>query len=583
MSTQTQKTGKKKPNVASLLLLAALLCALTYFVWQNVLLRTAPTASVVPPVADMSDNGVVKPSAKPEEPEEEIPDFSPYAVDSTQPSNYIVSTAIEVNGEIVPEYLANASDTIDFSLGQNYTKLQGVTTFRGNNFRDTPTYGTADLTTYEMEKLWSVSIGSLTAPNGTTWTGSGWTGQPIIVKWPSETRQIMNMYDWAKAKEDLVEVIYATMDGNVYFMELESGQKTRDTLTLGYTFKGAGSLDPRGYPLLYLGAGYDSSRGKARAMIVSLIDGSVLYEYGNNDSFAMRGLSFFDSAALVDADTDQLIHPGENGVLYITKLNTDYNEEAGTISINPSQVVKWRYKGTRTTNNVFWLGMEDSPVIFRGHIIVTDNGGNLMCLNLNTLQLAWVQDVLDDSNSTPVLELEDGHPYVYISTSFHANWRAGEHETAVIPIWKIDAVTGEIVWQKDYNCRTVDGTSGGVQGTIAVGKNQLSDLIFVPVARTPGGESGILAAINKNTGEVVWEQETQMYSWSSPVIVYDSAGKGHVILGTLGGYLYTFDGLTGEVLSFVDLESHYEASPAVYNDMLVVGTRGQQIFGIKLK
>ena len=43
---------------------------------------------------------------------------------------------------------------------------------------------------------------------------------------------------------------------------------------------------------------------------------------------------------------------------------------------------------------------------------MTDNGGNLMCLDLNTLQLVWVQDTLDDSNSTPVLEIEKGHLYL---------------------------------------------------------------------------------------------------------------------------------------------------------------------------
>lgn len=38
----------------------------------------------------------------------------------------------------------------------------------------------------------------------------------------------MNMYDWAKNKEELVEVIYACMDGYVYFLELEMGDPTRD-------------------------------------------------------------------------------------------------------------------------------------------------------------------------------------------------------------------------------------------------------------------------------------------------------------------------------------------------------------------
>ena len=100
-----------------------------------------------------------------------------------------------------------------------------------------------------------------------------------------------------------------------------------------------------------------------------------------------------------------------------------------------------------------------------------------MCLDLNTLTLDWVQDILDDSNGSPVLSIEDGHPYIYISTSFHYGWRSTY--TAEIPIWKIDAETGEIIWRTDYKCFTVKDVSGGVQGTIAVGKNELSDLIFL--------------------------------------------------------------------------------------------------------
>lgn len=35
-------------------------------------------------------------------------------------------------------------------------------------------------------------------------------------KWSQEVKKSMNMYDWAKEKDDLVEVIYARMDGYVY-------------------------------------------------------------------------------------------------------------------------------------------------------------------------------------------------------------------------------------------------------------------------------------------------------------------------------------------------------------------------------
>ena len=47
------------------------------------------------------------------------------------------------------------------------------------------------------------------------------------------------------------------------------------------------------------------------------------------------------------------------------------------------------------------------------------------------------------------------------------NWRARDTQTAPIPIWKIDAVTGERVWtNNDYNCQTIakpNQVSGGVE------------------------------------------------------------------------------------------------------------------------
>ena len=66
---------------------------------------------------------------------------------------------------------------------------------------------------------------------------------------------------------------------------------------------------------MYVGAGYDSNKGTARSFIVNLLDCSVMYEFGNNDPFSIRGsLSYFDASAVVDAETDTLIYPGENGI-----------------------------------------------------------------------------------------------------------------------------------------------------------------------------------------------------------------------------------------------------------------------------
>ncbi|MCD7866987.1 MAG: PQQ-binding-like beta-propeller repeat protein [Clostridiales bacterium] len=532
----------------------------------------------------MGDLIATEESAEPEEEAEESKEiaFEPHSVESTVPSNLISYTEVQVDGTTlsdVSEY--TSSSEISFLVGEDYTDMEGVITFRGNNFRDSPSYGYAEMENFSLNAAWSYGTGSLTS-QGEYWSGSGWTGQPLITRWSREAKANMNMYDWAKEDDDLVEVIYACMDGYVYFLDLYTGQATRDALYLGYTFKGAGALDPRGYPILYVGAGYNSDEGTARVFVVNLLDCSVMYTFGNADEFSLRGtLSFFDSSPLVDAETDTLIYPGENGILYLIRLNTQYDETAGTLSISPGSTVKWHYYGTRSSTSSYWIGMEDSAAVYKGYLFVADNGGNLMCLDLNTLQLVWVQDTLDDSNSTPVLSIEEDHLYLYVSTSFRLGWRS--YDQATIPVWKIDAETGEIVWQKDYQCYSDDGVSGGVQSTIACGKEGLSEYIYVTVSKTSSNATGVLACLNKNTGEVVWEHSTG-YAWSSPVCVYNSDGTGKVLYCDCNGNMYLLDGITGEVHSTISLsDGVIEASPAVYNNYAIVGTRDCAIWGIELQ
>ncbi|MFQ9158106.1 MAG: PQQ-binding-like beta-propeller repeat protein [Blautia sp.] len=508
--------------------------------------------------------------------------FAPHCTESTAPSNYIQTTEINIDGTTLTDPLSYKPDQeISFGKGSEYTDVDGIVTFRGNNFRDNPVYGTADMKKNKLTSLWSSKTSSITY-NGATWSGSGWTGQPLMMKWPKKVKKAMNMYDWAKEKDDLVEVIYACMDGYVYFLDLETGEATRDTLNLGFTFKGSGALDPRGYPILYVGAGYDSNQGTARVFVVNLLDCSVMYTFGNNDPFSLRGaLSYFDSSPLVDAVTDTLIYPGENGILYLIRLNTQYDQEAGTLSINPDHIVKWHYYGNRTSVASYWLGMEDSAAVYGGYLFVTDNGGNLMCLNLNTLQLVWAQDTLDDSNSTPVLSIEDDHLYLYVSTSFRLGWRSSS--SAEVPIWKIDAQNGRIIWKTSYECYSDDGVSGGVQSTIALGKKKLSDYIYVTVAKTGAQYDGVLACLDKKTGEVKWEHKAY-YAWSSPVCVYNSDGSGKVLYCSCGGKAYLLDGNSGKLLDENEISSGaIEASPAIYNDYMVVGTRDCRICGLKLE
>ena len=563
-------------TVVGIVIFVALLAVLVMVVMRGIAANKALEETAESPAVTVQPTPT--PTPEPTPTPVGLPDFKPHSVDGTEPERLISSTAIMVDGEVVEQYESDYE--INFDMPERYTELEGIVTFRGDNFRSGAAYGTAAVSSKTLTKVWSKSTSGLSDTDGIYWSGSGWTGQPLIVKWPEATRKnISAMYDWAREKEGLVEVIYATLDGHVYFYELTSGEYTREPLNLGFNYKGAGALDPRGYPILYVGSGVDSVNGRSRVKVVNLIDNSVMFEFGHNETFANRGWHMFDSSPLVSAETDQLIYPGENGLLYIIHLNTKYNEQTGELSVDPDNIVKWKYNGVRSGSR-YWLGVESSAAIINNYIFLADNGGNLMCLDLNTLELVWVQDVLDDTNCSPVVDVENGHPYIYISTSFHYGWRS--YSTAAIPIFKIDAETGEIVWRTDYTCYTVQDLSGGVQGTIAVGKNKLSDMIFVPIARTPGASSGTLAALKKDTGEVVWEKETSMYSWSSPVDFYDADGNGYLLYCNSGFNMFLIDGKTGEQLDYMNLGGNIEASPAMYGNYAVVGTRAMRTYCIQV-
>ncbi len=519
-----------------------------------------------------------------------VPIPSPTSTAGTAAADFGLQSEMQLDGASVANYRAPVDLT--YPDAEDYTALEGVITFRGNNYRDDPTYGTAGtVTEKKLELVWANEIpGSIAKgnPSDGTWFGVGWTGQPLIVRWPEKTRRIMNLYEEKKNKDGLVEIIYATENSYIYFIDLEDGTATRDRVNGKWTYKGSGSLDPRGYPLLYVGAGDEGPNGPAENQIISLIDGRKIYSYGAEDPFSLRGFFAFDPATIVHAATDTVTYASEAGIVYQFKLNTTYDAAAGTISVNPSDVFKWRYTTQRSrdgeADNTYWLGFESSPIFWKNYMYVTDNGGNLFCFDVNTMEVVWMQDVLDDTNCTPVFDLneETGEASIYLGTSLH--WTVDGDNTGIIPFWRIDALTGEVVWKAEgYRC-TRSNVSGGIQDTAALGKNNLSDLVYIAYAMTTETETrGLLVAYNKADGREVWKKNLGAYAWSSPLILYDDKGDGYVVQCDAAGHMYLFDGRTGETLDRLDLEGNFEASPAAFDNMIVIGTRASKIYGVKLK
>ena len=528
---------------------------------------------------------------------------TPYMIAESDPKQYMFVPHLEINGERRDDSDAlnyRRDEEIVFPRADEYNaeNVKGILTFRGNNWRNTSSVGTVSLTEYQFTKIWEVKIGSLTKGGGSgSWSGCGWTGQPLIVQWPAETRRIMNMKEWAQNKDGLVEVIYPTEDGNIYFIDLETGEQTRDPIRMNVPFKGTGSIDPRGYPLLYLGSGdqYENDSQKSRAFIISLIDGRVLYEFGKQgtDNFARREWYAYDSAPLIDAKTDTLIYPGENGIIYTMKLNTIYDPSTRSISVNPTNIVKFRYDCSNIYDKIDkadsahkWQGYEGSAAAWNGFLYLSSNDGMFQCIDLNTMRCVWIADTQDDTNASPVLDvISDDEAYLYVGTSLHFTAVNGEGRA---PFFKINAMTGKIEnVPYGLTVKTVSGVSGGIQATAGIGRqgSNISDLVFVTIARYRNKDAGILVALDKNTFEVRWEQTMDAYSWSSPAVVYDTNGKGYVIQADSKGRITLYDGATGSVLRTIGslTDSNFEASPAVFGNIIVVGCRGDQtIFGLRL-
>lgn len=480
-----------------------------------------------------------------------------------------------VSNQVTSGY--NPPYNLAFGSSEMYSELEGVTTFRGNNYRTAPSWGKADVKEKKLEIVWTHDIGAVSGV-GSYWPGAGWTGQPLLAHWSPDVRKIMNINNDLKDK-DLVEVIYPVFDGHIYFLDMETGKESRPRINLGFTVKGTGMVDPRGYPLFYTGQGLNENDGRKGAFkyrIYDLIHQKEIFSMPGNDPVAFRPWGANDSSALLNRYTDTLLDCGENGLVYKAKLNTKFDKKAGTISINPA-ITKYRYKSSYSPEQ----GIENSPAVYRNLMYFADNGGTIQCLDINKLEPVWIFRSGDDTDSS--ITIEETNEGVFLYTANEVDKRGKSGARANCNIRKINALTGELVWQKDYSCVYQNYINGGALATPVIGKNDISDIVIFNVALTGSTSDGTLVALDKKTGKEVWKRQLDAYSWSSPVDFMSKDGKTYMLLCDFKGYMHLVDPKTGEDLDKISVGGNVEASPSVYNDMAVVGTYAKKIYGVKIK
>ncbi len=462
---------------------------------------------------------------------------------------------------------------INHAQPAEYQDVAGVMTFRGNSTRTGGTWGSRDIKSAKLKKVWSYHVRSDTGH----WQGAtGWTGQPAIVRWAPQVRRLMNLNPEMKNKENFTEVIQASLNGNIFFLDLLTGKESRPPLKLHAPAKGSVSVDPRGYPLLYTGQGLPTDKIGFR--LINLIDQSVMYFKSGIDPHCYRRWGAFDGSALFNRLNDCFVLGGENGLLYMYKLNTVFEPGKSKFTVNP-KALKYKYK---TKGMVLsHLGIENSVAQYRNIVYFADNNGNLQAFDLQTLQPLWLAGTGDDTDASVTVEEEGNVPMLYCGCEVDKQGKEG-----MATVRKVNGFDGKTLWQKSYKCMSkalpylIDG---GMLSTNAVGKGDISNMVIFSISQYEIIGRGLLVALDKKTGNEIWKVILKAYAWSSPVLLSSESGKTYMVLCNSIGDVLLMDPKNGAVLDKLSLGYNIEATPAVFDNMIVVGSRGPYIYGIRVE
>lgn len=442
----------------------------------------------------------------------------------------------------------------------------GVPTFRGGSFRQNAAYGTVESGIGAFSVMWESPIGKM---EGGTGAGIGWPGQPLIVKWPVELRGMMNIYGEKINTKALKEVIIGGLDGKLHFYDLVDGAPTRDSMELGAPSFGGLAIAGNASPML--GVGLSGEEGGSYG-IVNLLSGQMICRIG--EGVSVQGIS---SAALFGGDPyKSFMILGANSTLYTIRFDDRFDFYAPSLKL-----------GLNTTGYVSTpLPLFEKPSPATGSVAAynelcyfVDSAGILQCVNANSLTPEWAvqagQTVL-----TPALDFADGGRSLALYTG---NIVDGAGQTCSIR--RYSAQSGKMLWE--YQVEGLEYSQDDWSGCVAspvVGDQEISDLVIFTVTDSVAGSR--VLALAKDTGQKVWETAMESKSKSSPVAVYSEEGGAWIPQAEEDGRVHLMKAKTGEIVSTLQLEGEIVASPAVYRNVMVIGTTDEEtgyLYGILIE
>ena len=527
------------------------------------------------------------------------PALTAEAASDASPDRITNITVWTGNTKKVKDYARPAKELIHMPAADEYTKKQlGVMTFRGDNFRRNAAVGTLSAEPDGLGVLWQTEAGTARGEK-VNFYGYQWTGQPVIARWSTEVRAHANISQAKAEKKALKEVIIAGVDGAIRFLDLEDGKITRSSIKLGYAMRGTPSLHTRGYPFMSVGQ-YARKMKNRRGNIglrqynlftqgeLELIDGlDGKYHRPLND------IGSFETSALIDRESDTLIAVGTNGALYLEALNSNFDYNTGIMTISPSvTVMTSRVKGQKSKA---LLAVESSPAAYDKYVFYADMGGVLRCVDTNTLRPVWAVDTGDSVMAAVAMDMTESQELNLYTANMLNNRKKGDSQ---IQIRRYDALSGSQAWSTDIGVHKgkKDKDDVGAKASPVIGQQGLKDLVYFTVTglsdegrrqlNLSNGEPAALIALEKETGRVVWAFGLNSRSESSPIALYDNDGNGWIVQCEQKGIMYLLEGRTGRQVSSLNLEAQIEASPAAYNNVVVIGTTGKGtafVYGIEVK
>ena len=452
-------------------------------------------------------------------------------------------------------------------LEDDYPELPGVFTFRGSPSRNPNFRGMlhGDSIDIHTEWVFVTEYDRTETSHGSWGGGTGWTGQPLFIHWPDSLMAKFSDPDSLEWTPPAKEVIVASLCGKVYFIDFETGEPTRKAFDTKNVLKGTPALNPYLNGDLYIGHGVQKQTPFGHH-VYNLFTNEVVQAIGK-DTKAWRGWGAYDASPVEVGGF--LFRSGENGTLY------KYYIADGDFRLHSTL----RYSLTKYRSTP---GMESSMAVCRNYGYLTDNAGNVLCVNLNTLQPVWHYKNLDDTDASPLVDVEDDIPYVYSGCEVDRQGIAGSSRFV-----KLHGLTGERLWEDTIRCRRIQigekTLDGGMFGSPLLGAGDCEGMIFANFCINKTSAKGQLIAFDKSDGTILYRTKTKQYCWSSPVPFFNADNEMFVFTADCAGNIYLIQGKTGEIVATKRVGGNFESSPIIVEDKIILGSRGNKIYKISLE